>query len=631
MIRNAIQTGNDGHVRQLGGDWARVLRALVFLLLGLSLGVALFVGVEKLAFRRELAATMAQARSTLSLAATALEGRLNRFRNLPTVIAGEGPVMALLNDPADPALRLQVDRYLGNLNKILGASVIYLMTPDGQTIAASNYRDPTSFVGKNFSFRPYFQEALATGNGHFFALGTTSGKRGFYVSAAVRDLGRISGVVVFKVDLAPIETSWRGEGQDEIVVTDPEGVIFLSRNEAWRYHRFRPLDAAQMARLRASRRYDGQELKALPITHSSAIDGGELIDLNHQGAQRQYAVVTRPMPDAGWDVRVLADTAPAHDRAAMVALTTLLVVGLIALAAVIAWRERSRLAERLRIQRVERGRLEQRVRARTRDLALANTRLEAEVTERRATETRLRKTQDSLIQASKLAALGQMSAALSHEFNQPLAALSVFAENAETCLDGDRPDLVRDNLGRMSRLIGRLSRISGHLHSFARKPGEKLRTVNLRDCVEAVMEILGRRISDLGAEVTVSIEPGAEWVTAGDVRLQQVLLNLIANALDVIQEGAPPRIELTALRSGRDRVVITVRDHGPGISESTVERLFDPFFTTKGPGKGLGMGLSISYNIVEDFGGTLTAANAPEGGACFTLELDPAQPANSQP
>lgn len=624
-MRNAVTM-----VIQSSARRARPLRALLVLLLVLVLGTGLFVGVEKLAFLRELSATMIRARSTVSLAATALDGTLNRFRNLPTLVAGEGAVNALLNDPSDPALRAQVDTYFDHINQILGASVIYLMAPDGETIAASNYESPTSFVGNNFSFRPYFKDAMKTGHGSFFALGTTSRKRGFYVSAAVKNLGRVTGIVVFKVNLAPIEASWRGDGQDEIVVTDPQGVIFLSSRLDWRYHRFHPLDAAEMSQLRASRRYDGRTLKAFQIIRRAALDGGELIDVKVGGARRQYAVVTRSMPDAGWNVRVLADSGPAHARAAMVAVITLLVVGLIALASVITWRERSRLAERLRIQRVERGRLERRVTERTRDLAEANTQLEAEVAERRATEDRLRKTQADLIQASKLAALGQMSAALSHEFNQPLAALSVYAENAETCLDSDRTDLVRDNLGRMSRLIGRLARISGHLHSFARKPGEKLRPVVLRDCIEAVLEILGRRIADLGAKVTIDIAPGAERVTAGDVRLQQVLLNLFANALDVIEAGAPPQIALTAVRNAQGRVIVTVRDRGPGISESTVERLFDPFFTTKGPGKGLGMGLSISYNIVKDFGGVLTAANAPEGGACFTIELDPA-PEDSLP
>ncbi len=628
VVRKALETVRTGWARpQTSGRKGTRRRAFLIAAVAVGLGALLFAGVERFAFNRELSATMNRARGTLTLAATALDGRLGRFRSLPELIAGEDPVAALLNDPADPALRAQVDRYFRHIARILGASVVYLMGMDGQTIAASNYRTPVSFVGKNFSFRPYFKEALRTGRGQFFALGTTSGRRGFYVSSAVKVLGRVRGVVVFKVDLAPIEASWRGNSHDEIVVTDPAGVIFLSSRRDWLYHSFHPLAPAQLAGLRASRRYDRRRLRALPIRSRSLAAGGELIAMTSGGARRQYAVVTRAMPDAGWTVRVLADAAPAHARAGMAALMTLLMVGLIALATIIAWRERSRLAERLRIQRIERGRLERRVGERTRDLAHANRQLEAEVAERRATEHRLRKTQADLIQASKLAALGQMSAALSHEFNQPLAALSVYAENAETCLDRARPDLVRDNLGRMSRLIARLASLSGHLHSFARKPGERLRPVELRASIDAVLDILARRIEGLGAEIAVAIAPGAERVIAGEVRLQQVLLNIVANALDVIEAGAPARIAITASPSTEGRVLIRLRDWGPGISESTAERLFDPFFTTKGPGKGLGMGLSISYNIVKDFGGLLSARNAGDGGACFTLELDAPPPA----
>ncbi|TMV54331.1 two-component sensor histidine kinase, partial [Thioclava sp. BHET1] len=247
-----------------------------------------------------------------------------------------------------------------------------------------------------------------------------------------------------------------------------------------------------------------------------------------------------------------------------------------------------------------------------------------------ATEDRLRKTQSDLIQASKLAALGQMSAALSHEFNQPLAALSVYSDNAASFLAQRRPDLVRDNLERISRLVHRLASLSRHLHSFARRPGEALRPVDLRDALEAVLEIMERRIAASGTRVEMSIAPEAAQVRAGDVRLQQVLMNLISNALDVIEAGAPARIAITATRHAPGQSRLCLRDWGPGVPPGVVERMFDPFFTTKGPGKGLGLGLSISYNIVRDFGGSLSVETAAEGGAVFILDL-PAAPVLAEP
>jgi two-component system C4-dicarboxylate transport sensor histidine kinase DctB len=604
----------------------RVSRRLVLVLVAIGLvAVALFMAVQHAALNFQLDQTLGRGRTTLRLASSALDGRLNRYRALPALIAGEGVVRELFAQPGDAARQQAADVYLRRINALLGSSDIYLMGLDGTTIAASNYADPVSFVGQNFSFRPYFQEALGGEDGHFFALGTTSDKRGYYFSAPVFLNGKVAGVVVFKIALDQVEASWRGNAEYEIVVVEPQSIIFLTSRPEWLYGSFRPLDAAALATTRRSRRYADTPLKQLPVRRLVTVGDHQLLDIDVGGKLRHYAALTHPMVTAGWNVEVLVDTLPAQTQAFMDALAAELVLGFFVLAGAIVLRERSRLAERIRVHREARAELEERVKLRTKDLALANVRLEEEVRERRDAEEQLRRTQSDLVQAGKLAALGQMSAALSHEFNQPLAALAVYADTAATYLDLDRTTEARENVSRMAHLVERLSTISRHLRSFARKPDEKLRPVPVEEVIGEVTDLLATRIAAAEASIEVDIDPEAGQVIAGNVRLQQVLLNLVSNALDVVGECDDRRITIAARPLGDQRAEITVADRGPGVPPAIRERIFDPFFTTKGPSKGMGLGLSISYNIIKDFGGVLAVREAAGGGAEFVIELDRAR------
>lgn len=243
---------------------------------------------------------------------------------------------------------------------------------------------------------------------------------------------------------------------------------------------------------------------------------------------------------------------------------------------------------------------------------------------------KLRQAQTNLVQAGKLAALGQMSAALSHEFNQPLAAARTFAENAAVLLDRDRIPDARSNTDRILSLIDRMVSISRHLSSFARKPGQALSAVNIQAVVEAALEIAALRLKSSGAQLNVTRSPDLPLVVAGHVRLQQVLVNILTNAADATEEHGDGKISLTA-RQDQDHVLIEIANNGAGVDEALQNRIFDPFFSSKGIGKGLGLGLSISCNIIKDFGGSLDVGRAAEGGALFTIRLrvvtDHAQPA----
>ncbi len=561
----------------------------------------------------------AQGRTTLRLAVSALGGHLSRYEPLPALMADHDDIEELVAHPQDQSLRLRANIYLKSINDLLKSSDIYIMTLDGETIAASNYDGPASFVGQNFRYRPYFQDAAKGQQSKFFALGTTSHKRGYYFASPILFNGEIKGVIVFKVDIEGIEASF-GNGENRIFVNDPEGIIFMTGTPEWLYSAIQPLTPERIAKTESSRRYSDANLK--PLGQARGTFGAHDMMTIREGEQdKEYLFLSQPMPDAGWTVNVLMDTSSARTqvKTTMIAVVLCLCLAAVLIAAML--QRRKSLQDRLVHQAEAQAELERRVEERTADLARVNVEIEHEIAERRQTEKRLRKTQKDLIQAGKLAALGQMSAALSHEFNQPLAAAKTYAESAALLIERGRSDEATNNLKRISVLIDRMASIGKHLRNFARKPNEKLGPVSLDAVVSDTLEIVNARLKAANAVLDVDFGPSPLQVKAGPIRLQQVLVNIISNAADAVEGLGDRRIHLTARHEG-DKVILSIRDHGPGVPPAIIERIFDPFFSTKGVGKGLGLGLSISYNIVKDFGGRLSVTNLADGGARFDIELD---------
>ncbi len=594
-------------------------RILAVSVLCLALGLVLTWKVHGFVARSAMNEAELQAGTTLRLAVSALDGHLKRYEALPALTADDEIIEVLIEDPGNGALRLAANQYLKSVNALLKSSDIYIMTMDGTTIAASNYDSPVSFVGENFSYRPYFQEAARGERSRFFAVGTTSAKRGYYFSSPIVMDGRILGVIVFKVDLDTIEASWAG-GDDRIFVSDPEGIIFMTGSDEWRFAAILPLTPDRVARTEISRRYADVKLHQLPLAYGR-FAGHETMLIRNGNTEREYLYVSQSMPEAGWTVNVLMDTASVRWQAQTMMAAVFLALCLAGLVSAIVFQRRARLAERMQLQAEAQNELERRVDERTAALARVNSRIEKEIAERRLTERRLRRTQADLVQAGKLAGLGQMSAALSHELNQPLAAAKTYAETTGLLIARGRVEEASDNLKRISALIDRMASISRHLRNFARKPNEKLGAVSVEDVIRDTIEIVSARLKAADAELRITVDPGLPRVMAGAVRLQQVLVNIVTNAADAIEGLEDRRIDVSA-SSAAEKVMIIVRDRGPGVPAAIRERIFDPFFTTKGVGKGLGLGLSISYNIVKDFGGSLSVIDHPEGGAVFAIELD---------
>ena len=593
--------------------------------LGLALAVAAFAAVAAAVYpsieRFFLTRASDAGETTLRIAVEGLSGTLDRFEPLPKLIAERPILIDLLKDPTNEGLLPFVNEQLRLTAMTLGVSDVYLMDRVGTTIAASSYRKERSFVGRNFEFRPYFTQAIEGGLGRYFAMGTTSGERGYFFAAPVLDNTRVLGVIAIKFVVDPFEEAWRG-GPSEILVTDYAGVVFMASRVDWHFRTLAPLASRDFARISRDRQYPLDQLLLLNLTRSDA-DGLSRMSI---GDERFVGNETR-LPQVGWTITHLTPVAPSRTLAALTLSGIGLVLLLTLLGSQIVLDRRARARERMENNLRAKARLEKQVAMRTEDLNAANAQLRTEIEERKATEQALRKTQRELVQAGKLAALGQMSAALSHEINQPLTAVKAYADNATTFLERNRVEDAAANVSRISKMADRMAALSAHLRNFARRPQETVETVDLSAIAKDAIAVMDVRLNSVGAELVEDGLDQPNWVKGGRVRLQQVIVNLIANALDAMSALEHPKITLGIDRTD-DNVSLTVTDIGPGLSEDILDQIFDPFFTTKGPNHGLGLGLSISFNIVKDFGGHLSARNIEGGGAEFTLKLDAASPAD---
>jgi two-component system C4-dicarboxylate transport sensor histidine kinase DctB len=603
-----VQTGqgsfNDAAPARRGQTRLSVIIAGVVGVLGVVLVVWIATDWTRLAVRDEQARRIEQ---QLSLFVSGLRSELKKYELLPVVLSRNEKIVRLLESADDLRAVDDANRFLAVINASIGAAATYVMDRDGLTVAASNWDDPRPFVGKNFAFRPYFREARRGGTGRYFALGATSGERGYYFARPVHGAKEIIGVTVVKVSLEDIEAAWSGS-PDIIVVTDYDGVVFVTNRPGWRFRTFGQLTTAAQERIRSSRRYEGARIEPLEVVEERPAGTGEarLVTVRDDvaevagGPARELRFMARSarLDEPPWLVHVLSDTRDLRKRVAFSGALALFVSIIIALAGLTLWQRRRNLGQQLAHQRM----VEEMLR-----------RSRAEL------ECDLRLAQDELIQAAKLAALGQMSAGISHELNQPLSAIRSFADNARVLLERGRHAAVDANLETISELTERMGHITGQLKTFARKSVDEHEVVSLRPAIERVL-LLSSRARSEDIEIATRICEREPTVRADETRIEQVMLNLVNNAMDVVQ-GTDRRLVQVEIEHQSEWVTFRVTDSGPGIAPENLAKVFEPFFTTKQKGEGLGLGLSISYGIVKDHGGTICAESPPGRGACFTVRL----------
>ncbi|CAG2140146.1 C4-dicarboxylate transport sensor protein DctB [Cupriavidus yeoncheonensis] len=592
---------------------------LALLALAVLVGLAGWLGY-RYSYDTALARQAERGQVQLRLYAQALESELAHYDYVPGLLTLDERIGTLLRQPNDSAAAARASDYLSALNTRAGTRVVYVLDARGKVLATSNWQRPDSYLGEDLSFRPYFRAAMEGQLGRFYGVGTTRGESGYYLSAPLGERDNPDGVAVVKIGLEPLENRWQG-ADSQMLLADENGVVILASDPSWKLAALRPLSADARARFTRSLQYNRAPLPQLPLSEVRVLGNGSdrLVRLS-QGPP--MLAQQGALPGTDWQLTLLSNTSQARLAALnSAALAGVLTAFILLLGA--AWNVRrriigERLAARAALEAAN-SELERKVAERTADLSSTNQRLEAEVAERIRTEAVLRQAQDGLLQAGKLAAVGQMSTGIAHELNQPLAALRTISGNTGKFLERGDYDTVRANLGTIIGLVERMGRITGALKSFARKPGSGLRQAELAQAVDNALFLLDTRIEAVHPRLQREVEPGL-LVACDPNRLEQVLVNLVGNALDAVAGREQPMLSLHAHVSG-GMAHLTVRDNGPGLSEEAFSRLFEPFFTTKPAGEGLGLGLTLSAGILNENGGSLSASNHPDGGACFTLVL----------
>ncbi|MGB0631423.1 MAG: sensor histidine kinase [Alphaproteobacteria bacterium] len=559
--------------------------------------------------------------SFLNLVAGNVRGELAKFQYQPRLLAFESSLVKALSNEASSDDVQAANEFLIRSNDVSGAAATFLLDVSGRTVAASD-----GSIGRNYSYRPYFRQAMQGSLGRDFALDPTTGERSYYFAHPIRSETAVLGAVAIKVPIDLLEPGWLSPAH-KILVLDGDGIVFLSSHPDWRFHSIRPLSDKARNRLILSRTYGTRDIPAIPVTGESTDNLISIQDPPWQnragrkkGPSTTYLTRSRSLNEIGWQVLILSDTKSVGQQINIWSAIVAFMMASILLFAANIYQRRRRYAERLALQDAAKEELEAQVKARTADLTSANLQLRSEISERQKTETRLRQTQAELVQATKMAALGQMSAGLSHELNQPLGAIRSYADNARTFLERAQTSLAAKNLASISELTERMGRIIKNLRTYSREEPVALRTVSVNDAISETRSLMDSRLQAEDVSVDIRVPDKELSATGGAVRLQQILVNLISNALDAMHDTGDKHLTISASET-EETVTITVRDNGPGIPADNFDKLFDPFFSTKEVGEGMGLGLSITFGIVRQFGGEMNAANHPDGGAVFSVTL----------
>jgi two-component system, NtrC family, C4-dicarboxylate transport sensor histidine kinase DctB len=526
--------------------------------------------------------TRNRAELRLALYSGNMMSELQRTSVVPLLLARDPELIRALNEQ-------QFSRTSGRLISFqaeIGAASIQLLDANGRTVGATN----RNLLGTNHRQATYFVDAQRVNDTVFTAARTEGGGIEFVYSRAVMQDGAPLGVVVVGVDLRKYERAWAGL-QDAVAVTDSEGMVLLSTEPRWRGLPIVEALAAQDAPSAIDR--------ALQATTDWAQTAPDAY-VQGEAVMRTEARV----PFRGW--RIITFTAFASVREQVNGVLALEIMGFaILLALTFYFLSRRAMNESLGFQRE------------SIELRQLNARLQREIAEREKVEKSLQVAELTLAQSSKLAALGEMSAAVSHELNQPLAAMKTYLAGARLLLQRKRPEEALSSFQRIDDLIERMGAITRQLKSYARKGVEAFEPVDVRSCISAALSMMEPQLKTRVVKITRALPRQPVMVLADRLRLEQVIINLLRNAIDAVQDHASPQIDI--LLSVGDTATLTVRDNGHGITD--LDNLFEPFYTTKKPGEGVGLGLAISSGIVTELGGRLTARNGKDGGAVFEMQL----------
>jgi two-component system C4-dicarboxylate transport sensor histidine kinase DctB len=556
------------------------VKIVVALLILLAVGVVIVS--NRWLTERFVETTRNRSEVRLALYTGNLVSELQRTSVVPLILARDPDLIAALRDGNFSSTSAK----LIQLQSEIGVASIRLMDGDGRVVGATN----RNLLGVSHRADPYFVDAQRAKETVFTSVKREAGGFDFTYSRALRADGKVLGVIVVSVDLMKYERAWSGL-QDAVLVTDSEGTVILATEPVWRGLPLADALAAKDAPSAIARAF--QATTGWAWAPPDAYLSGEAV-------MRTEARV----PFRGW--KIVTFTAYDSVREKVNGILALEIMGFAILMALSFYvLSRRAWSRSLSLQRE------------SAELRLLNARLQREIAERERVQKNLEVAEQTLAQSSKLAALGEMSAAVSHELNQPLAAMKTYLAGARLLLQRKRPEEALSSFQRIDDLIERMGAITRQLKSYARKGGEAFEPVDLRACISSALSMMEPQLKARVVKITRTLPRQPVMVMADRIRLEQVIINLLRNALDAIKDVSAPQVEI--LLAAGETATLTVRDNGHGIAD--LDNLFEPFYTTKKPGEGVGLGLAISSGIVGDLGGRLTARNGENGGAVFEMQL----------
>ena len=526
--------------------------------------------------------TRSRAEVRLALYSGNLLSELQRNSVVPLLLSRDPALIGSLTSGDFSQTTQRLIEYRGEI----GAALLMLLDLDGRVVAATD----RNLLGSSHRSHSYLVEALRSNDTVFTTYRQETGEIMFSYSRRIEYQGKPIGVIVVGVDLRKFEQSWSGFS-DAVMVVNSEGEIILATESRWRGLTENEALNAREARPAIERAVQSTAKWAnLPV---EAFFTGDAV-------MRQEARIGFQ----GWRMTSFTTYASVRERVNAVLALEIMAFSLLLAAAFWLVGRRAQV----------RSALAQRESA---ELRLLNVALQREIAERERAEKNLQVAEQTIQQSSKLAILGEMSAAVSHELNQPLAAMKTYLAGARLLLQRKRSEEALSSFQRIDGLIERMTVITRQLKSYARKGGDAFEVMDARASVSAALELMEPQLKRRAVEITLSLPPDPVPVLADHIRLEQVLINLLRNAIDATAGAEKPRVDI--LLTAGETALVTVRDNGHGIDN--LEGLFEPFYTTKAPGDGIGLGLAISSGIVNDLGGRLTARNGRSGGAVFEVRL----------
>ncbi len=581
MQENENATGNAENGAGSAGRWG--LRGAIAVLLIVAAGTVWFTNAWLTARFSETTRVRTELRSALYIGN--LLSELQRTSVVPQLLARDPALISALsgNDFSTTSARLI------SAQKEIGASSIRLLDASGRLVGSTD----RNLLGKNYVQEPFYVEPLRSKDTVFTVSSSAQGAYEFTYSRAIVADGRTLGVVVVGADLTRLVRSWAGIS-DAIAVTDSAGQIILATEPRWR-----GLTLPEALSVRSAPSAIARAFQVTADWTSPQADA-------YVEGKAVMQTETR-IPFRGW--KMISFTTYDSVRERVNAVLALVIMGFAILLAAVFYL----LSRRARVESAA-------YMQESADLRALNMRLTREIAERERVQKELRVAEQTVQQSSKLAALGEMSAGVSHELNQPLAAMKTYLAGARLLLQRGRGEEALSSFQRIDDLVERMGAITRQLKSYARKGGEAFEPVDLRAALSSALVMMEPQLRNRTIRLQRHIPRYPVMVYCDRIRLEQIVINLLRNAIDAIKDVRDPAIEITV--SSGSHAFLSIRDNGPGVSD--LENLFEPFFTTKKPGEGTGLGLAISSGIAADFGGRLTAHNASdEGGrgAVFELEL----------